>query len=296
MSTTTAVWNILAASYKGDLEAVWAAGPGLIYAQYNYTPPIHFAVREGHTDLVRYLLAEGAYDPSYKTYPFRESLLTVAQDRGHREIEALLNTYVTPKYTGDNGRIHYPRTEDAREFEKAVNKNDLATAKALLEEHPEFAKDETFFWGEGILTRPVKDGYFGMIDLLMEHGARVPDILKWTQAYYFETYAHAKYIMDRGMNPNVMSWHGVTILHDMAQKGQIDKAALLLDHGAFIDPIEEEYQSTPLGMAARWGHETMVRFLLDRGADRGKAGAPWATPVTWAKNKGHNNIERLLSS
>jgi ankyrin repeat protein len=59
----------------------------------------------------------------------------------------------------------------------------------------------------------------------------------------------------------------------MAQKGFIDKARLLLEHGAFIDPVEEEYQSTPLGMAARWGHADMVRLLLDYGADRQLAGA-----------------------
>lgn len=296
VSDTQAVWDILMASHRGDLEAVQAAGPGLMYAQYNYTPPIHFAVREGHTGLVRYLLGEGAYDPTHITYPFKESLLTVAEDRGHDEIAALLRAYETPRYTGDNGRIHYPRTETAVVFEKAVNKNDLATARHLLSEHPEYAKDETFFWGEGILTRPVKDGYYEMIDLLLEHGASVPGILKWVQFYYFETYAHAKYIMERGMNPNVKSWHGVTVLHDMAQKGHLDKAALLLDHGAFIDPLEEEYQSTPLGMAARWGHVEMVRLLLDRGADRSLAGASWATPKKWAQSKGHKAIENMLSS
>ena len=45
----------------------------------------------------------------------------------------------------------------------------------------------------------------------------------------------------------------MTLLHDMAHEGDIPKAMLLLDHGADINPIDEEYQSTPLGMAARWG-------------------------------------------
>ena len=54
-STTTEVWEILHASYEGDLDRVKALHqkePALIYAQYNYTPPIHFAVREGHYHLV----------------------------------------------------------------------------------------------------------------------------------------------------------------------------------------------------------------------------------------------------
>jgi ankyrin repeat protein len=82
----------------------------------------------------------------------------------------------------------------------------------------------------------------------------------------------------------------------MAQKGCIDKARLLLKHGAEIDPIDEEYQSTPLGLASRWGQREMVEFLLESGADPGKAGAAWATPLEWAKRKGHPDIEATLRS
>src|SRR5688572_28594950 len=96
ISTTTRVWEVLAASYKGDLKKIKDlvhGCPELIYAQYNYTPPINFAVREGHTDLVKYLLEHGAHNPDYKFYPFQESLQTVANDRGYSEIAALLDDY-----------------------------------------------------------------------------------------------------------------------------------------------------------------------------------------------------------
>jgi uncharacterized protein len=39
----------------------------------------------------------------------------------------------------------------------------------------------------------------------------------------------------------------------MAFTGDLQKVRLLLDHGADIDAIDEEYRSTPLGYAARWG-------------------------------------------
>ena len=97
------------------------------------------------------------------------------------------------------------------------------------------------------------------------------------------------------MSPNTMSWQHVTILHDMAQKGNIAKAELLLQYGARINPIDEEYQSTPLGMASRWGHIGMVECLLKNGADINKAGAPWASPLMWARKKGYPEIERLLT-
>jgi hypothetical protein len=60
----------------------------------------------------------------------------------------------------------------------------------------------------------------------MNHGAKVPAILKWAQFYYFERLDGATYMMEKGMNPNTMSWHHVTLLHDMAQKGDIKKAEI----------------------------------------------------------------------
>lgn len=163
-----------------------------------------------------------------------------------------------------------------------------------MKQHPEFAKDETYFWSEGILTFAAKENNRAMADLLMNYGAKVPDILKWTQFYYFEHDEGAANMMQKGMNPNTMSWHHVTILHDMAQKGNIQKAALLIKHGADVNVIEEEYQSTPLGLAARWGNIEMVEFLIKQGADIKKSGASWSTPLQWAIKKGHSEIEKIL--
>jgi len=301
VSTTTKVWNILVASRNGNLEEVKHLVnecPELIYAQYNYTPPIHFAVREGHIDLVNYLLDKGAHDPKYRTYPFLDSLQTIAQDRNYNEIALLLEQYAKnnskQKFKGDNGEILYNRNELQLEFQEAVDKGSLDKTEKILKEHPEFVKDETYFWGEGILVFAAKENNRKMIDLLMSYGAKVPDILKWAQAYYFERLDGATYMMEKGMNPNTMSWHYVTLLHDMAQKGDIQKAELLIKYGADIDPVEEEYQSTPLGIATRWGHVEMVNYLLARGADINKAGASWATPLEWAKKKEQDEIEMIM--
>jgi len=301
VSTTTKVWNILVASRNGNLDEVKhlvKQCPELIYAQYNYTPPIHFAVREGHVELVKYLLDNGAHAPRYKIYPFQDSLKTIAEDRNYKEIALLLDQYSNEpskqKFKGDNGEIIYNRTALQLEFQEAVDKGSLDKTEKILKEHPEFAKDETYFWGEGILVFAAKENNRQMIDLLMSYGAKVPAILKWAQFYYFERLDGATYMMEKGTNPNTMSWHHVTLLHDMAQKGDIKKAELLIKHGADIDPVEEEYQSTPLGMATRWGHVEMVNYLVAKGADINKAGASWATPLSWAKKKGHPEIEKNL--
>ncbi len=300
-STTTNVWETLTASKEGNLERLKALvkeTPGLIYAQYNYTPPIHFAVREGHIEMVRYILEKGALDEHYITYPFKDSLLTLAEERGYKEIANILKYYLSDhslqKYQGDNGEIFYNRTAIAEEFQKAVNKVQYKRVKEILQEHPDLAHDESFSWGEGILMMPSNMRDLKLIELLMIHGASVPPVSKWGRFYYFKHFKIAEYLIKNGMDPNHRTWHEVRLLHDMAQEGDIDKAKLLLDHGAEIDPIEEEYHSTPLGLASRWGYKKMVEYLLKRGADPNKAGKPWAKPLEWAKRRGHTIIEKML--
>ncbi|AYL97815.1 ankyrin repeat domain-containing protein [Mucilaginibacter celer] len=303
ISTTDKVWETLIASYQGDLEKLKnliTGCPELIYAQYNYTPPIHFAVREGHTAMVKYLLNEGAHAPGYRIYPFLDNLNVIAEDRGYTEIAVMLNDYAAhpeqQKYFGDNGRIFYNRSPEQMEFEQAVDREDLAATEAVLKNHPEFALDETFFWGEGILTFAAKHNNRPMADLLISHGAKVPDILKWTPAYYFERLDGASYMMEKGMNPNTQSWQQVSILHNMAQKGDMAKVQLLLKHGADLNSIDDDYQSTPLGMAARWGRAEMVDYLLQQGADPELAGADWARPLVWAQRKGYTGIANRLKN
>jgi len=60
----------------------------------------------------------------------------------------------------------------------------------------------------------------------------VPGVSKWGREYYFKRYDIASFLMQAGMNPNHMTWHHVTLLHDMAQEGNVAKARLLLDHGS----------------------------------------------------------------
>jgi uncharacterized protein len=130
--------------------------------------------------------------------------------------------------------------------------------------------------------------------MLMRFGARVPPVSKWAPYYYFKHEATAALLLDRGMDPNHMNWHRFTLLHHMAAEGELRKARLLLDHDAEVDMIDDEYRSTPLGVAARRGQGAMVELLLQRGADPVAAGASWAAPLAWAEKKGHQRIVHLL--
>ncbi|MYH18473.1 MAG: hypothetical protein F4132_05110 [Gemmatimonadetes bacterium] len=99
---------------------------------------------------------------------------------------------------------------------------------------------------------------------------------------------------DHGADPNNANWHGVTYLHKLAAIGDVAKSALLLDRGASIEDVDDEWRSTPLGWAARWGHRDLAVFLLERGADPRGGGAEWATPLARAEKAGHPDIVELL--
>jgi len=222
----------------------------------------------------------------------------VAEDRGYDEIgqflKQSLRDHTGARESGDTGKIDCGKDKTQRRFQDLVDKNNHAEVEAMLRERPELATDETAFWGEGILAMPAKDGDRQMLQLLMGYGARVPDLSKWGARYYFKHYETAAFLLENGMNPNHMNWRQFTLLHDMAFTGDLQKARLLLDHGADIDAVDEEYRSTPLGYAARWGRREMVAFLLERRADVNKSGAPWATPLAWARKKGYPEIEADL--
>jgi hypothetical protein len=296
-STTTEVWEMLSASREGDLDGMRqliARRPELATCQFNYTPPLHFAVREGHMPLVRVLVEHKALDPSYKTYPFGDSFLTMAQDRGYDEIarfllDALANPDLTRKWV-ETGEIDYRQDEEQRQFDQAVHAGKMLPVERLLDNRPDLASNELSSWAEGVLMMPAKKRDRSLLELLMRFGARVPALSKWGRFYYFVHDDIAAFLLESGMSPRHMTWHGVTMLHDMAQSGDIAKARLLLDHGADINAVDDEYRTTPLGMAARWGQQKMVAFLLERGADPNKAGAAWSTPLAWAQKKQHGAV------
>lgn len=303
ISTTTEVWNTLSASFDGDVSRVAAlvdSNPQLLTCQYDYTSPLHLAVREGHVDLVRFLVERRALDPTYRTHPFLDSLLTVAGDRSFDEITQILRQALAdPSLTrewGDTGAIDFEKDETQTRFQQLVNDRQHDEVEAMLLDRPDLALDETAFWGEGILAMPAKDGDHRMLEILMDHGARCPDVSKWGARYYFKNYLTARFLLERGMSPNHMNWRGFTLLHDMAHTGDLAKARLLIEHGADVNRIDDEYRSTPLGYAARWGRVEIVKLLLDCGADAEKSGAPWSTPLAWARKKDHAEVENLLQS
>jgi ankyrin repeat protein len=284
------------------------------------------AVRRGDAAMTRLLLEHGA-DPNLpeEGAPRGLSLWIAVNDRRHDLVDMLLAHGADPnaeidscgtpmgqsKSVGDQKLTDMLRARGGREAQ-STDRDQIAqllkdghldeAERRLREMGVSFEVKEGPFgeesgWGDGVLAGPAHEGRHDVIAMLMRLGARVPPVSKWAPYYYFKHEATAAFLLEHGMDPNHMNWHRFTLLHHMAAEGEIAKARLLLDHGADIDAIDEEYRSTPLGVAARRGQEALVDLLLEHGADPTVAGAAWATPLAWAEKKAHNRIvERLRAA
>ena len=313
-----AAYNIYLAAVIGDEDYVREAlsrDPALSnFEDSSHQRPISAAARRNYLEMVELLLKHGA-DPSLpeEGAPVGQALWIAVYQKQPEMAKLLLEHSANPNTAPESSGpaimharkdpelrallLQYGAREETnhrKELETLIGDDALEEVEKLLQRRAELGQDSLTFWGEGILAGPANSGNREMIELLIRYGARVPDVSKWAPYYYFKHTEIAALLLERGMNPNHMNWQHFTLLHHMAAEGDIPKARLLLDHGADINTIDEEYRSTPLGCAARRGQKEMVELLLARGADPGRAGASWATPLAWARKKGHPEIEGML--
>ena len=164
---------------------------------------------------------------------------------------------------------------------------DIDTATALLESDPSLADDPES------LAEAAARGHDDIIRLMLRHRPRVIDRVSVAA----NTRALTEFLFQSGMNPNLPGWLGVTPLHRFARRGDIDNAAVFLDHGASLHARDEEFCTTPLGYAALNGKLQMTEFLLQRGAKSALPDdLPWASPIALARHRGHDEIVCLLSA
>lgn len=150
----------------------------------------------------------------------------------------------------------------------------------------------------GPLTLAAGFGHMSIVRLLLKYNADLnrPWYANNYMGYAFRTGREmVKLLLDHGADPNLPNWLGITYMHMLACQGDTDLAKLLLEYGANINAVDDEYGTTPLGWAAKYGQSEMVTFLIEHGAERDHADVPdWATPIAWARRRGHLTIVEQL--
>ncbi|KAJ1325965.1 ankyrin repeat domain-containing protein 50 [Microdochium nivale] len=86
---------------------------------------------------------------------------------------------------------------------------------------------------------------------------------------------------------------GVTLLMKAASRGHESIVRLLLDQGADFEAKDSD-GVTALMRAARNGHESVIRLLLDKGVDCEAKDSDGVTLLMKATSRGHESIVRLL--
>ena len=297
------IWDAFSAAATGDaaaLRRLLDRDPNLYRAGYWYTPPIYFAVREGHLEATRVLLDAGS-DPAAVGLT-GEDLITVARDRGYEAIARLLEDVRDRR--GPATRIDTTPVDHA--IHAAAAAGDVRGVRKMLDAEPQLVNRGDSQGGTP-LHRAVASSASKVIRLLLDRGADIT-ALHGSGPGNATGYA----AVDYQPIDLALFWHG---------RRDIETARTLLDRGAAYDLaiaaalgdlervtsiLDEDpsrvRESRPCGRralsaAVEFGHDRIVRLLLDRGADPNwteGADAPRGSALHIAARAGDRKLVELL--
>lgn len=233
---------------------------------------LYSAVANGHYEIARLLLEHGAY-PNPEVESSADALSRAISNSDHKMID-LLCSYGA-----------------ARAAHLLAYSGDVRTAAAVFAANPAMADDPE------ALSNAAGEGQEAFVRLMLRYQPELPKRVVfpgWSVGA--KTRELNELLFEHGLDPSQPDWLRITPLHHLARKGDVEKAAIFIDHGADLQARDEDICSTPLGWAAKFGKTRMVEFLMRRGAKPNLPDdPPWSTPLAWATRRGHGQIVELLN-
>ncbi|MBT3269695.1 sigma-70 family RNA polymerase sigma factor [Candidatus Poribacteria bacterium] len=160
-------WDLMRACAAGDIKEVRRLirrDANLVNAQHWYQFPIHFAVREGHAEIVRLLLDAGA-EPGRSRYIYNswQDLVADARRRGYDDVLSVLESTLRTRYAYDPEFEH---------LAQAIRDRDREQIDALLSIRADIARASDLRGANAIhwagLTHQID-----LIDYFLERGANI---------------------------------------------------------------------------------------------------------------------------
>ncbi len=258
-----AAWTLFRASVAGDLRSITSLlddDPRLVNALHWYAQPVHMAARHGHTEVTGYLLERGA-DPGLNIFGSTwKNLLEEAQTRGFDDVAEVIAHEMGARFGYDPA---------FGEFAALVKSGSVDSVKTALRERPELA-DRSDEDGNNGLHLGVLNGRKEMVELFLDRGIPLDSRRadgKTPLTLSFDTgFGHAppdpqlglpEYLLERGANYAVTA---ASYLGDIERIRQV----LAEDPGS---TGRDAALKSPLGYAARAGHEEITALLLEAGTD-----------------------------
>jgi ankyrin repeat protein len=300
-------YDLPTAAKLGDLERVRELldrNPDLInqVPTYSYYTglPLRNAASAGHLEVVKFLLERGANpnQPEPGIAPQGGALHSAIGGRHWDVVKLLLECGANPNADVESSgncfsmakHVNAPKEifDLIASYGGALNTNlaDLPTLAAMFRANPNLQVNESF---EDLDRMRLVLRYHP--DILR----RTPDPTPWWSHAVPKSPDSARFLFAHGLDPNRRNWLGITMLHRCAARGVADIAEVFVQAGADINAIETEWNSTPLGWAAREGRKEMVEWFLAHGADPSlPLDEPWAQPKSWATRRARTEIAGLL--
>jgi ankyrin repeat protein len=317
LRTRGAYCDICTACHTGDLERVRALldqDPSLanrVSEYVTYYPgsgaPLKNAAAQGHIEIVKLLLERGA-DPNLReegVAPQGHALYMAAANKHYEIAKLLLEHGAHPNPEVESSADALSRAISnadqqmidllcsygaARGVHLLAYSGDVQTAAAVFAANPALADNPEAF------ANAAGQGQAAFVRLLLRYQPDLPRRITFPDwSVGAKTRELNELLFEHGMNASQPDWLLVTPLHQFARRGDLENAALFIEHGADLHARDEDIRSTPLGWAAKYGKKLMVEFLLERGAKPTLPDDPtWATPLAWATRRGHSEIVELL--
>ena len=276
-------------AYQGDLDKVRhfvEQGTDVDARDSNGATALHYAAVRGHQDVVEFLIVRGA-DVNAKDKDYGFTPLDRAAKGGHNKgvVELLIT-----KGANVNARDKWGWTP----LDTAVWHGHKETAELLIEKGANV--NSRYAWGGTPLIWAAQKGHTGVAELLIAKGANVNAIdndgrsplMHAAQNGHEDT---VKLLIGKEADINMEAYFSRgTVLAQAAIGGHMNVVKVLLAKGADVNAGTR----TPLHEATRLGRKDMVTFLIANGADVNAKDNVGRGPLWWAKDKGHEEIVKLL--
>jgi ankyrin repeat protein len=297
-------WALFKACALGDMPKVkglLAKDRRLVNAQYWYQFPIHMAVREGHAEIVKLLLEQGA-DPGESIYTYNswDKLLLSAQERGHREVDLVLTRTMRKRFN------YSPAFHVLKE---AIIARDSRKIGAVLRRQPDLVQASDAL-GNNALHWSVITRQLGLIERFVELGppidaqradGQTPVLLAVNGAndYWYRATRGRSHPSIRNASVMVGSLlaRGANYTISVAAAvGDQERVEQLLKKDVGLARRLDSARVSPLSYAAREGHLHIVRLLLEQGVDPNtpEEAAPEGLALFSACRGNHMHVAQLL--